>query len=762
LNKDNKFIKVSAFILIIIILFQFVLNAVIFYKEYKNLNELETFNDFSAVISDLLHRTQQERGAAAGYIGTHGSKFKDIYKIKIENTDKELEKYFEFLKNYKNTKKTIQHNIDIINDYIYKLKSIRKKIWNLDMTLIDELNFYTTMNQNLLTIMDKLVMLTNNDRLVKGLSAYDNFEKAKERMGVERAVLSGTFSIDEWFKLLYIKFVTLLAEQKSFLETAMSMSNQDIRDLYKSIKKDKTFLEVARMEQIALMKNHNFGIDSVYWYNTITKKLNLLDIIDIEMYKYNTQIIKDTRSSLIINILINLGISLVILLFVFYTLFLVKKETNKLRYKITYDQLTGLYNREFFISEFEISKARADRNKSKIAIVFIDLDGFKDINDSLGHEIGDKVLIEIAKRLKKHVRKSDIVARFGGDEFLIMLNDISEEYLEKVADIAQSLLIDIKKPVIINNIENRVSASIGISIYPDDGEDIQTLIKNADMSMYKSKNAGKDRITFYEYEMSKESNIRLKLKNDIYNALKNNQFELYYQPQIDKYEKLVGMEVLIRWNHPELGLVSPFKFIPLAIEIGFIEEIDLWVMRQSLIKAKEWVDKGYNIGVVSCNLTIYQLERGSLVDKLQEMFDEIKISPKYFGLEITEEGIMKNPNKNIELLNKIKDLNITLSIDDFGTGYSSFAYLKKLPIDKLKIDRTFIKDIPNDEDDKIISAAMISLAKQLHLKTVAEGVETEAQRDFVFSHGCDAIQGYLYSPPIPADEFEKKFLISNS
>jgi EAL domain-containing protein (putative c-di-GMP-specific phosphodiesterase class I) len=226
--------------------------------------------------------------------------------------------------------------------------------------------------------------------------------------------------------------------------------------------------------------------------------------------------------------------------------------------------------------------------------------------------------------------------------------------------------------------------------------------------------------------------------------------------------KLVGMEVLIRWNHPEFGIVSPFYFIPLAIEIGFIVEIDLWVMDTAMKQIKKWIDKGYNIGVVSCNLTVFQLEKGDFIVKLKEMFEKNQISPKYFGLEITEEGIMKDPENNIKLLKEIKNLNITLSIDDFGTGYSSFAYLRKLPIDKLKIDRTFIKDIPQNEDDKVITSSIIALAKQLKLKTIAEGVETEEQKDFVFSHGCDAIQGYYYSPPIPADEIEEKFLRLNS
>jgi len=754
---NNRVIKISALILILIVILQFILNSISFYKEYKNLEKLEVSNDFSSVISALLHRTQQERGAAAGYIGSNGKKFREIYIKKIENTNNAIKEYKLFVKQHPDIASNIKQHISIINIYIDGLKNIRNRVFNLQISLSKELNFYTNMNSNLLMIMDKLIILTNNEKLVKGLLAYDNFEKAKEKMGIERAILSGTFSFNEWFKSLYIRFVTLLAEQKVFLKTSMVMSDDNIKNYYEIIRQDKVFSEVKKMEKIALLKNSNFGIDPVYWYQTITKKLNLLDNIDIKLYNHNKDIIKELRKTLISNILLNLGISGIILFFVIYTLILLKNENKKLFNRATYDQLTGLYNRMFFTSEFSILKGIAKRTNTKIVIMFIDLDGFKDINDSLGHEIGDEVLKEIAKRIKNSVRESDVVARFGGDEFLIMLNEIKNTKM--IADIAQKLLEEIKKPIVINNIENRVSASIGISVYPDDGDDIYTLIKNADMSMYKSKNAGKDRITFYENRMSEESDKRLKLKSDIYHALENNEFELYYQPQINKYNKLTGMEVLIRWNHPTMGVVSPFYFIPLAIEIGFIEEIDLWVMKNALLQAKKWLEKGYDIGVVSCNLTVFQLEKGDFVEKLDNILKEINISTKYFGLEVTEEGIMKNPFKNIQILNRLKKMGITLSIDDFGTGYSSFAYLKKLPIDKLKIDRTFIKDLETNEDDKVITSIMISLAKQLHLKTVAEGVETIEQRDFVFSHGCDSIQGYYYSPPIPANEFEKKFLI---
>jgi len=276
--------------------------------------------------------------------------------------------------------------------------------------------------------------------------------------------------------------------------------------------------------------------------------------------------------------------------------------------------------------------------------------------------------------------------------------------------------------------------------------------------MYKAKREGKDRYYFFNSTMSKEADLKIQIKSNLIKALKNNEFELYYQPQIDKNGKLIGMESLIRWNHPEKGVISPFYFIPVAIEMGIIDEIDSWSMKTALLQIKDWIDKGYNPPVVSCNLTTYHIEKGNLIKEIKKIFDEVKIDTKYLALELTEEGIMKNPEKSIQVLNELKQLGIGVYIDDFGMGQSSLSYLKKLPIDKLKIDRNFIKDIPDDKDDIVITKTIIALAKEMNLQTVAEGVETKIQRDFVFEIGCNAIQGYYYSKPIPAKDFEEKYL----
>lgn len=433
----------------------------------------------------------------------------------------------------------------------------------------------------------------------------------------------------------------------------------------------------------------------------------------------------------------------------------IRKKQQKLLKKATYDTLTNLYNRDIVLDLFENAKKRADQLNTKIAILFIDLDHFKEINDSLGHKIGDEVLKIIAKRLKS-VLKNKVIARFGGDEFVVMLEKVTDK--KTVETIAKKILKEIKKEIFINNQKCYLSGSIGISFYPDDAKDFDTLLKYADTAMYKAKREGKDRYYFFNSTMSKEADLKIQIKSNLIKALKNNEFELYYQPQIDKNGKLIGMESLIRWNHPEKGVISPFYFIPVAIEMGIIDEIDSWSMKTALLQIKDWIDKGYNPPVVSCNLTTYHIEKGNLIKEIKKIFDEVKIDTKYLALELTEEGIMKNPEKSIQVLNELKQLGIGVYIDDFGMGQSSLSYLKKLPIDKLKIDRNFIKDIPDDKDDIVITKTIIALAKEMNLQTVAEGVETKIQRDFVFEIGCNAIQGYYYSKPIPAKDFEEKYL----
>jgi len=491
-----------------------------------------------------------------------------------------------------------------------------------------------------------------------------------------------------------------------------------------------------------------------------------LDYLDKKLLKKQKQY-EEMLNRIIKNITIWTLISLIIMLVIVYYFALILKdlfntyneeiqrEKEILFKKANFDLLTGLYNREYFVVQLKEFLDIAQRKNKKLAVVFIDLDRFKEINDSLGHQSGDEVLKIIAKRLKKCVRKSDIVSRFGGDEFVILLYDID---IFEIVSILEKILNQIKQPVVIKGIKYYISASLGISISPNDGSDAEILIKNADTAMYKAKSAGKDRFEFYTKSMGEEANKRISLKNSLYQALERNEFKTFFQPQIDKTCKLFGMEVLIRWQHPVNGLISPAEFIPMAIEIGIIDKIDLWVIEHAMIQYKKWLQEGYNPGVISCNVTIFQLEKRDFSKDLKLLLEKHNFNPEFLNLEVTEESIMKNPEKSLRILNKIKELGVCVNIDDFGTGYSSLAYLKKFPVSKIKIDRMFIKDIPDDKEDMAITKTIINLAKSLNLRIIAEGVETEEQKEFVFSNGCDYIQGYYYSPPIDADEFEEKFL----
>ena len=433
---------------------------------------------------------------------------------------------------------------------------------------------------------------------------------------------------------------------------------------------------------------------------------------------------------------------------------LLTEQTEKLKYQAHYDVLTKLPNRTLFIDRLEQTLISAKRNNEKFALLFIDLDQFKKINDSLGHHVGDKVLIEAASRIKSTLREEDTLARLGGDEFTIILKDVHG--IQSAATVAQKIINIMQEPINITAQSLYVTSSIGISIYPDDAQTDTDLIKFADVAMYKAKDEGRNNYQFYSSDMSSLAFERVVMESSLRVALKEDQFVVYFQPQYHiQTEKIVGMEALVRWMHPTLGLVPPIKFIPLAEESDLIIDIDRIVMKKAMAQFALWYKKGYNPGVLSLNLAMKQLNTDDFHQQLLTTMQSLKFKAEWLELEVTEGQIMSNPELSIEKLNNIHDMGIEVAIDDFGTGYSSLAYLKKLPLDKLKIDRSFVKDIPEDEDDMAIAKAIIALGKSLNLKLIAEGVETQEQRDFLKNEECDLIQGYFYSKPLPADELEE-------
>ncbi len=434
-----------------------------------------------------------------------------------------------------------------------------------------------------------------------------------------------------------------------------------------------------------------------------------------------------------------------------------QEQKKILHHQAHHDSLTGLPNRALFNQTLAHSIEKAKRQDTIIALLFIDLDHFKEINDSLGHDVGDEVLKEVTIRLAHIVRKEDFIARLGGDEFTVILENLTQ--WQNASLLAGKILEALAKPIQIKDKDLFVSCSIGISLSPNDGNSPSNLLKFADSAMYEAKAIGRNNYQYYDAKMTELVFQRVAMETSLRAGIKNEEFIVYYQPQIDgRNGKVIGMEALVRWNHPTMGIVPPNKFIPLAESTGLIIELDRYVMNTAIRQITKWYKEGLNPGVLAMNLAVKQLEKKDFIPLLKSFIKDIQCKPQWLELEVTESQIMSNPEESIKILKKIRDIGIELAVDDFGTGYSSLIYLKKLPIHKLKIDQAFIKDLPDNDEDVSITKAVIALAQSLNLKVIAEGVETKEQKDFLVSNGCNNIQGYYYSKPLPATEIENMLL----
>jgi len=432
-----------------------------------------------------------------------------------------------------------------------------------------------------------------------------------------------------------------------------------------------------------------------------------------------------------------------------------KALEERLNFMAYHDKLTELPNRALLADRFTQVVAHAQRHEgTKVALLMMDLDRFKVINDSLGHSAGDQLLIEVAKRLKHATRSCDTLSRHGGDEFVMLIEDIVN--IEDLVDIVKRLEEALVAPFIINEQDLHISGSMGISIWPDDGKDMDTLLTKADTAMYHSKEEGGEKFQFFTSEMNKKISQRLHLENDLRKAIDNQEFELYYQPQVCLTSgRLTGTEALIRWNHPERGLIPPVQFIPLAEDTNLIKPIGLWVLQTACQQLVKWKKAGQKEMSMAVNVSVRQLDDPHFIAGLTAALQESGLDPADLEIEITESAVMSQPEKMLDVLNAIKRLGVKLALDDFGTGYSSLSYLRDFPFDKLKIDRSFIKDIVEKPEDLVIAEAITTMAHTLNMRVLAEGVETDVQASHVRSCFCDEMQGYLISRPVPAGELEQ-------
>ncbi|MDQ3018741.1 MAG: EAL domain-containing protein [bacterium] len=429
-----------------------------------------------------------------------------------------------------------------------------------------------------------------------------------------------------------------------------------------------------------------------------------------------------------------------------------KKKTEELMtYQATHDPLTGLPNRKGLDEQFLIARNQAMRNRHMVGVMFVDLDRFKNINDTLGHAIGDTILKEAAQRFKSVVRNTDTVARLGGDEFIILVSEVRSS--KDMVRAAQKVLKALEDPFMVDNNTLYLSTSIGIALCPQDGEDIFTLFKHSDIALYRAKEAGRNRFQFYDYAMNIQSHAKLSLENDLRGAVSRKEFLLHYQPIVNKETEVIGVEVLLRWNHPRLGMLSPLEIIPLAEETGLIVPIGQWVLETALLQHKRWLREKLLDCKISINYSGRQFSEHDMVEKLQKTLEHLQYDPQFLELEITESIAMESAERTRNKFADLRNMKVSISIDDFGTGYSSLSYLKNFPVSRVKIDKSFVRYCLTDASDAAIIRAITTMAENLDFTVVAEGVETAEQFKMLIGEGVDGFQGYHISRPVPASEF---------
>lgn len=431
-----------------------------------------------------------------------------------------------------------------------------------------------------------------------------------------------------------------------------------------------------------------------------------------------------------------------------------KQVLETVSYLAYYDQLTHLANRTVFTREVSDRIEQALATGDKLAVLFFDIDRFKNVNDTLGHQAGDELLIKIANRLKLHLSDQALISRFGGDEFCILLSPLQTK--EEAYQFIDKILKAFTNPFVVGNTKLYVTTSIGVSFFPEHGNDAHTLIKNANTAMFYRKEDPSSNFQEYHFSMNEGATDRLQLENELYEAIREEQFEIYYQVQVDtKTNKPYGAEALIRWNHPKRGILAPGAFIKVAEESGLIRFIDEWVLRTACKQMKQWQDKGLGDLVLAVNISQQLFERNEFVSYVEKTLKETGFSPSKLCIEITENTAIVDMVRAIEKLHQLRQMGIKISLDDFGTGYSSLSQLQNFPLDVIKIDQSFVRGLNKEQESEAIIKLIIEMAKNLNFSVICEGVETEPQLEFIEQEGCTRMQGYLFSKPVPCDEFEK-------
>ncbi len=609
---------------------------------------------------------------------------------------------------------TARYEEDI--DKEVKKEILRSFIKNFKDTQ-DRYFIYSGDGKELFNTMSNFVLSKNEINHIKGVYKLnsDGFFVSKS--------LNVEFKIDDAFKMnsFYVKFIPSL-------NWIIGTNTYD----YDTIKN----IEAKKSE--VLLKTSNIMLDMSY---VVVFSLLIISALMYLLSKKLKMVLKSYQKSILKKNQI------------------MKKQQEKLTYQVDHDMLTSLPNRFLLSKRLELAIKQSRRDDKKLALIFIDIDKFKSINDSLGHEVVDELIKKVAKRLKESIRKQDLVARFGGDEFVVLIENFYS--LHDIVTIIEKIQQSLKSSIEIFGVEHRVTLSMGVSLYPSDAKSAKEMFKNADIAMYSAKESGRNGFKFFTDEMNLKIQNQISTEKALFNALQNDEFELYYQPLYDtNRDKIYGFEALLRWNSPQKGLVGPNEFIEIAEESGLIVQIGEWVIKEAISQIYKWNEKGIKVEKVSINLAIEQLEskKVDIVKVLKKYLKQYGVSCTQIEIEVIERALMNDFCESIKKLREIRDMGIDIAVDDFGTGYSSLVYLKNLPITKLKIDREFIKNIVCSKEDKAIVKSIISLSKGLQIKILAEGVESDDQKRVLMLQGCSKMQGFYFGKPMCAKEAEKILL----
>jgi len=747
-----------------VILFSFIAVSIAVFIDYQNL-----IDSFKSNVSDVDRRFTQQVASTetvlVSLIGLHHAS-DDLNQAELTGFSEEMLKASPFIDAIIGLEKVEHLKVNTFENRMRKQGYIGlniKRRNNRDMSFYLPVNFVEPMTP------DSAGILGTDFR------SLPDFENA-----IELAISSGGVTTSKIVTTSEIKEPSILMFKAIYLGRYPPDTNTDRLAMINGLVALKIdvghfmkYLELNSLKLVGSIENSpgNKKTDNNDMYEFTLDVFQYAKDITIYNQHYRLTLMRKIRIDMINQkqVVIIWIISMMFLSVILFFLKKRKESEDEIKHLAYFDSLTDLPNRESFKEKLSLALAESFKNKTSGAILFMDVDEFKRINDSLGHDIGDELLKQISKRLSSFMRQSDVVSldvkfkdngvvtRLGGDEFTVLLTDIKS--VDSVGAIANRIQGHISQPFNLNGHEVYVTSSIGIAVFPHDGDDVDRLLKYADTAMYHAKEMGKNNYQFYFENLSSKNEHRLSLEGKLRQAIEKNEFLLYYQPQIDsKTNEIVAAEALIRWNQSELGMIFPDDFISLAEETGQIFEIGEWVVREACRQNKVWQDAGYKPIKVAVNLSSLQFMQNNLNVIISDVLSEIQLDPQYLELEITESIMMKNVNETISIIKKFTDINVGVSVDDFGTGYSSLSYLKKFPLDSLKIDKSFVMDIPEDNDDMMITSAIISMAKSLNLKVIAEGVESQGQVEFLKEHDCDLMQGYYFSRPVPASEFEKAWL----